>query len=80
MELGGPKIFQIRHERKVPCLNIWNFVNTKDEEFIKDQLNCVLNHLFKTNTKIWTNTKINKQNAVAHIKDTWVVKLAYVHT
>ena len=80
MELGGSKIFQIRHERKVPCLDIWNFVKTKDEEFIKHQLNWVLNHLFNTITKIWTNTKINKEKAVAHIKVTWLVKLAYVHT
>lgn len=80
MELGGSKIFQIWCEWKIPGLDIWNFVNIKDEEFIKDQLNWVLNHLFKTNTKIWTNTKINKQIAVAHIKVTWLVKFAYVHT
>lgn len=73
-------MFQIRYERKVPCLDIWNFVKTKDEEFIKDQLNWVLNHVFKTITKIWTNTKINKEKVVAHIKVTWLVKLAYVHT
>ena len=72
MELWGSKIFQIRHERKVPCLYIWNFVKTNDEEFIKD--------LFKTNTKIWTNTKINKEKAVAYTKVTWLVKVAYVHT
>ena len=66
MELGGSKIFQIRHERKVPCLDIWNFVKTNDEEFIKD--------LFKT------NTKINKEKAVAYTKVTWLVKVAYVHT